>query len=83
MLAPLSMIFVWIWLPFFGDVAYIFYMSLMVAFVTLFLAWDTKVLMGGGRLQLSPDDYIIAVIQLYYDIVLIFKYLLLIFGRAD
>lgn len=42
---------------------------------------DTKVLIGGGRVELSPDQYIEAVVQLYYDIVYIFYYLLLIFAR--
>ena len=45
------------------------------------LVIDTKVLIGGGRYELSPDQYIEAVCLLYYDIVYIFYYLLLIFAR--
>ena len=50
---------------------------------TLYLAFDTKMIMGGGRFELSPDDYIEAVVQLYVDIVQIFLYLLQLFGRSD
>ena len=51
--------------------------------LTVYLAFDTKLIMGGGRFELTPDDYIEAVVQLYVDIVYIFLYLLQIFGRSD
>ena len=59
------------------------YCGLGVVCFTVYLAFDTKLIMGGGRFELSPDDYIEAVVQLYVDIVYIFLYLLQIFGRSD
>ena len=30
---------------------------------TFYLAYDLKTLFGGGKIDLAPDDYIIAVVQ--------------------
>ena len=54
-----------------------------VAIFTIFLAIDTKMLLGGGRFEFSEDDYIYACLNLYLDIVNIFLYLLRIFGMGD
>jgi len=81
-LLPFAFMFTWLWFPIFGgDAGYYTWMSLAVAMMTGFLAWDTKVILGGGRYELGPDQHIEAVVQLYYDIVYIFYYLLLIFSR--
>ena len=42
---------------------------------------DTKMIMGGGRIELSPDEWVLAVVELYYDICLIFQYMLALMGR--
>ena len=39
------------------------YCALGVCAFTVYLAYDMKLVIGGGRVQLSPDDYIIAVVQ--------------------
>jgi len=59
------------------------YAALGVVIFTVYLAFDTKMIMGGGRFELGPDDWIVAVVQLYVDIVQIFLYLLNLFGRSD
>ncbi|XP_050034804.1 protein lifeguard 2-like isoform X1 [Dermacentor andersoni] len=46
-----------------------------------FLAFDTQMLMGGRKLELSPEEHIFAALQLYMDIVQIFLFLLRIVGR--
>lgn len=46
-----------------------------------FLAFDTQMLMGGRKLELSPEEHIFAALQLYMDIVQIFLFLLRILGR--
>lgn len=43
---------------------------------------DTQAIMGGRSIEISPEDYIVAVIQLYMDIIFIFLYLLQIIGQA-
>ncbi|XP_054723499.1 protein lifeguard 1-like [Uloborus diversus] len=52
---------------------------------TLFLAYDTQMLMGGKKHELSPEEHIFAAMQLYLDIVNIFMYLLMLLnlGRGD
>uniref|UniRef100_A0A023GM03 Putative n-methyl-d-aspartate receptor glutamate-binding subunit n=1 Tax=Amblyomma triste TaxID=251400 RepID=A0A023GM03_AMBTT len=45
-----------------------------------FLAFDTQMLMGGRKLELSPEEHIFAALQLYMDIVQIFLFILRIMG---
>merc|ERR1712168_531549 len=66
-----------------SDAAIAAYCGVGVVIFTIYLAYDTKLIMGGGRMELSPDDWILAVVQLYVDIVQIFLYLLQLFGRSD
>ena len=47
----------------------------------LFIIIDTQLIVGGGRHKLSIDDYIIGAMILYIDIIMLFLYLLEIFGR--
>ena len=42
----------------------------------LFLLIDTQLVCGGGRHELSIDDYVIGALILYLDIVMIFLYIL-------
>lgn len=46
-----------------------------------FLAYDTQLVMGGKKYELSPEDYIFGTLILYMDIIRIFLLLLAIFGR--
>lgn len=46
-----------------------------------FLAFDTQLLMGGRKHELSPEEHIFAALQLYMDVVQIFLFLLRILGR--
>jgi len=46
----------------------------------LFLLIDTQLVAGGGRYELSIDDYIVGALILYLDIVMIFLELLRLFG---
>ncbi|KAB0800916.1 hypothetical protein PPYR_05270 [Photinus pyralis] len=44
--------------------------SAMIGFVfTSYLVFDTQMIMGGRRIQLSPEEYIYAVLTLYTDVV--------------
>merc|ERR1712066_19128 len=84
LILPFAMFLVWPFLWIFPGVGALHtaYCGMGVVCFALYLAFDTKMIMGGGRIQLSPDDYIEATVQLYVDIVQIFLYLLQIFGRS-
>ncbi|XP_028928618.1 protein lifeguard 2 isoform X2 [Ornithorhynchus anatinus] len=47
---------------------------------TMFLAFDTQLLMGNRRYSLSPEEYIFGALNIYLDIVYIFSFFLQIFG---
>jgi len=75
--------FIFVMISGYNDVAIICYSALGVIAFTFYLAFDTRMIIGGGRFSYGPDDWIEAVVQLYVDIVQIFLYLLQIFGRTD
>ena len=60
------------WIPFAAGFCVIIY--------GLFLIIDTQLIVGGGRHELSIDDYVIGALVLYLDIIYIFIELLRIFG---
>ncbi|XP_069509762.1 protein lifeguard 2 [Ambystoma mexicanum] len=47
---------------------------------TMFLAFDTQLLMGSRRYSISPEEYIFGALNIYLDIVYIFSFFLQIFG---
>ncbi|CAL8335895.1 unnamed protein product [Lota lota] len=47
---------------------------------TLFLAFDTQLLLGNKRYSMSPEEYIFATLNLYLDIVYLFSFLLQCIG---
>ncbi|XP_076012903.1 fas apoptotic inhibitory molecule 2b [Genypterus blacodes] len=47
---------------------------------TMFLAFDTQLLMGNKRYSLSPEEYVFATLSLYLDIIYLFTFLLACFG---
>lgn len=59
------------------------YAGIGVTIFTLFLAIDLKMMLGGGKYQYSEDDYVLAAINIYLDIINIFLYLLQFFGGSD
>ncbi len=54
----------------------------MCLFVLLlqYLAYDTQMIMGGRKYEMSPEDYIYGAMQLYVDVVNLFMILLSLFG---
>ncbi|XP_053705009.1 protein lifeguard 2-like isoform X2 [Synchiropus splendidus] len=50
---------------------------------TMFLAFDTQLLMGNKRYMLSPEEYVFATLSIYLDIVYIFTFFLQIFGTRQ
>ncbi|XP_017548196.1 fas apoptotic inhibitory molecule 2b [Pygocentrus nattereri] len=49
---------------------------------TMFLAFDTQLLMGNKMYAMSPEEYIFATLSLYLDIVYLFSFLLQLFGQG-
>uniref|UniRef100_A0A8D0ACD6 Protein lifeguard 2 n=1 Tax=Sander lucioperca TaxID=283035 RepID=A0A8D0ACD6_SANLU len=50
---------------------------------TMFLAFDTQLLMGNKRYTMSPEEYVFATLNLYLDIIYIFSFFLQIFGTKQ
>ena len=55
--------------------------GIIVVFYGLYLVYDTQLICGGKKYELSYDDYIIGALILYVDIMMLFLELLKIFGR--
>ncbi len=52
-------------------------------YVFQFLVYDTQMLVGGRKHELSPEEYIFGALQLYLDIVYLFLIILSLFGKSD
>jgi len=59
------------------------YASIGVIIFSLYLIYDTQLMMGGKhKYSISPEEYIFAALNLYLDIVQIFLYILTIIGAT-
>lgn len=57
------------------------YASLGALIFSVYLIYDTQLMMGGKhKYSISPEEYIFAALNLYLDIVNIFMYILTIIG---
>lgn len=60
------------------------YCSIGVLMYSIFLIYDTQLMMGGNHAySISPDEYVFAALNLYIDIVYIFLLLLHIIGAEN
>uniref|UniRef100_A0A8C1ZSH0 Protein lifeguard 2 n=1 Tax=Cyprinus carpio TaxID=7962 RepID=A0A8C1ZSH0_CYPCA len=68
----------------FGSVPWLHavYASIGAIVFTMFLAFDTQLLMGTKQYAMSPEEYIFATLSLYLDIVYLFTFLLQLFGNG-
>lgn len=56
--------------------------SIMAIIMGIFLVIDTQMIVGGThKIQMSPEEYVFAAINLYLDIINMFLYILMILGR--
>lgn len=59
------------------------YASLGALIFSLYLVYDTQLMMGGKhKYSISPEEYIFAALNLYLDIINIFLYILTIIGAS-
>ncbi|XP_072349773.1 protein lifeguard 2-like isoform X3 [Scyliorhinus torazame] len=56
------------------------YAVLGAVIFTMFLAFDTQLLIGNRRYAISPEEYIFGALNIYLDIIYIFTFMLQIFG---
>ncbi|EAS00034.1 inhibitor of apoptosis-promoting Bax1 protein (macronuclear) [Tetrahymena thermophila SB210] len=66
-----------------NNVAHIIYCCFGVIIFSIYIIYDTQLLMDNKTYSYEIDDYIIASLQLYLDIINIFLYILEILGRSD
>ncbi|MCI4378806.1 hypothetical protein PGIGA_G00220430 [Pangasianodon gigas] len=59
------------------------YAALGAIVYTLFLAYDTQLLLGNRAYSLSPEEYVFGALSLYTDIIQIFLFLLQITGSSS
>ena len=60
------------------------YASLGALVFSLYLVFDTQLMLGGShKYSISPEEYIFAALNLYLDIVNIFIYILAIVGGSN
>uniref|UniRef100_A0A4W6FJU7 Protein lifeguard 2 n=1 Tax=Lates calcarifer TaxID=8187 RepID=A0A4W6FJU7_LATCA len=59
------------------------YAALGAILFTMFLAFDTQLLMGNKRYTMSPEEYVFATLNIYLDIIYIFSFFLQIFGTKQ
>merc|ERR1711964_609472 len=53
-----------------------------IAVYGAYLIYDTQLIMGGKRFQLTLDDYVLGALVIYIDIVVLFVRILRIIGEA-
>lgn len=54
---------------------------LCVVLFSVYLVYDTQLILGKGEYKLTPDDYIWGALRLYMDIITIFIHLLSLLGK--
>nr|XP_006824024.1 PREDICTED: protein lifeguard 1-like [Saccoglossus kowalevskii] len=59
------------------------YAGLGALLFSAFLAFDTQLIIGGKRYEISPEDYVFAALNLYIDMVYIFLFLLRLVGGSS
>lgn len=68
---------IFIWSPFLNNL----YCCLGVICFGIYLVIDTQMIIGGRRLEISMDDYVVGALILYIDIIQIFLYILQMLSR--
>lgn len=66
-----------------GPTIRLIYASLGALLFSIYLIYDTQMMMGGNhKVSISPEEYIFAALSLYLDVVNIFLYILSIVGSS-
>ncbi|KYB27616.1 protein lifeguard 3 [Tribolium castaneum] len=57
-------------------ILHVVYSAIATVIFTFWLMYDTQMIVGGRRLELSPEEYIVGALSLYVDIIYIFIHIL-------
>lgn len=69
---------------FLGDIFRLFLAAAGALLFSVYLVYDTQLMIGGNhKMSISPEEYIFAALNIYMDIIMIFLYLLRLFGSRD
>ena len=63
------------------DLFYIILVYGSLVLFSIYLIYDTQLLIGKGKVKFSEDDYILAAINIYLDVIILFLKILQIFGE--
>ena len=66
-----------------NPIAHLIYACLGALLFSIYLIFDTQLILGKGQYSYSLDDAYLAAIQLYMDIINLFLYLLQIIGAVN
>ena len=66
-----------------GPLAHKIYCFIGILIFSMFLIYDTQLIMGKGELAIGIDDYVFASLQLYMDIINLFIFILQLLNRRD
>ncbi|XP_033724967.1 protein lifeguard 3-like [Pecten maximus] len=67
----------------FNYILHCVYAGVAALVFSLFLVYDTQMIVGGRKHELSPEEYIYGALQLYIDVVYIFLIILSLFGKSN
>ncbi|QDZ23460.1 inhibitor of apoptosis-promoting Bax1 [Chloropicon primus] len=67
----------------YSKIAHLAFASVGALIFACYIVVDVQLLMDGKRVQLSPDDYVLAALNLYLDILNLFLYILQILGESQ
>ncbi|PAV66028.1 hypothetical protein WR25_19447 [Diploscapter pachys] len=59
------------------------YTLLITLFCVMYLAMDIQMLMGGEKIELSPEEHVMAAIQIYLDVLNLFWLILSLLGKKN
>ena len=61
----------------------VLYASISAMIFSVYIVFDTQLIIGGKHYAIDPEEYIFAALNLYLDIVILFRYLLIIVGLLE
>ncbi|CAF0774059.1 unnamed protein product [Rotaria sordida] len=67
----------------YSRILYTVYAGIGAVAFSIFLAVDTQLIMGGKRHEINPEDHVFASVMLYLDVIYIFMYILMLFGKRE
>lgn len=66
-----------------SKILHLVYASLGALIFSVYLVYDTQMMMGGKhKYSISPEEYVFAALNLYVDVIQLFRYILIIVGFA-